>query len=372
VGPDARIFETDYGVVHRCRSPFLSLGQVMVPGHRPFLVSSVVRFALGERKPRLIHSLGLVWGSVGVAAKERLGPRGPRTETVVSAYTTRDHESRGKAQGLRRLPGVRPSLRAAIERAWTAAVLSAYERRVCRESSRVLVNYESVRRLLVRTHGVGAACRTVRYAAEAAFVHADDEPRPPPPPGVSALRPAAAPMIVAVSRHDPRKGVEILLRALAVLRAMGVAFRACLVGPGHLLSTHRTLAERLDLGSSCVLLGAVPDPYVYLRHAEVFVLPSLQESSGSLALLEALQAGVAVVATSVDGIPEDVTDMDGALLVPPGNVPALVDALRRVLTEPDLRAGLAARGRALYRRRFTAEAFVADIRGVYADLGFHP
>jgi glycosyltransferase involved in cell wall biosynthesis len=177
-------------------------------------------------------------------------------------------------------------------------------------------------------------------------------------------------LIVSVSRHDPRKGMPVLLRALAELRDAGVRFRACLVSGGEYLNADRRLAEQLRLGDQVAMTGWVPDPFHYLRHADVFALPSLQEGSGSLALLEALQAGVAIVASNLDGIPEDVTDGESALLVEPGNVAALSEALRRVVTDTALREQLRRRARATFEARFSATALVSALRNIYAELGF--
>jgi glycosyltransferase involved in cell wall biosynthesis len=116
----------------------------------------------------------------------------------------------------------------------------------------------------------------------------------------------------------------------------------------------------------------VPDPYPYLERADVFVLPSRSEQSGSLALLEALQAGCAVVASRVDGIPEDVANGGSALLVEPGDAGALAGALARLLGDPDLRRRLAAGARRRFEERFSASAFAAALGKVYADLGVVP
>jgi len=102
----------------------------------------------------------------------------------------------------------------------------------------------------------------------------------------------------------------------------------------------------------------------------VFALPSLEEGSGSLSLLEALQAGVGVVASGVDGIPEDVTDGDSALLVSPGDAEGLAVALERVLTDPELRRRLARRARETFEARFSAGALADALKAVYAELGF--
>src|SRR6202044_2268184 len=134
------------------------------------------------------------------------------------------------------------------------------------------------------------------------------------------------------------KGIDVLLRALASLRAAGVPLRACLVGGGPQLGEHRRQIVELGLGGTVVCAGVVESVAPYLGCADVFVLPSREEQSGSLALVEALRAGLLVVASGVDGILEDLADGEDGLLVPPGNAAALAAALRRVLADAPLRA----------------------------------
>jgi glycosyltransferase involved in cell wall biosynthesis len=141
---------------------------------------------------------------------------------------------------------------------------------------------------------------------------------------------------------------------------------------GPLLAAHRHLAGHLGLAGVTVFTGWVPDPQPYLRHADVFALPSRQEGSGSLALLEALQAGLAPVASDVDGVPEDVTHGDSALLVPAGDIRALAAALRRVVTDAGLRRHLGRGARQTFADRFSAQAFNEALGRTYARLGFGP
>lgn len=234
----------------------------------------------------------------------------------------------------------------------------------------MLVNYESVRKMFFDQFGAGAEVRLAPYSSESAFLREEAQESSAVPPSLAALRPADAPLIVSVSRHDPRKGVDLLLRALAELRDTGAPFRACLIGGGHLLDAHRRLAEQLRLGDRVAVEGWVPDPRPYLREADVYVLPSLQEGSGSVSLIEAMQAGVAVVASNIDGIPEDVLDGESALLVEPGNPTALSDALGRLATDPDLRHRLARKARETFIARFQPDSFANALREIYAEMGF--
>ena len=331
----------------------------------PLLARAVERLVLARPGTRLIHSFGS-FGCVGLAAHGALRQQGVDTVPVVGVYDTLVRESRAKLRGAR-AHGVVPRVSFAVELFWNKVLVARYERRGLSGARLVLVNYESVRRILADSYGIADNVRTIPYSSEAAFL--DGRSRPPLPSRLATLGPLEAPLVVAVSRQDPRKGLDVLLDALARLRAAGVPFRACLVGGGPLLATHRRLARRLGLDGVAAIEGFVPDPYCYLQHADLFVLPSLEEGSGSLSLLEALQAGVAVVASNVDGIPEDVEDGVSALLVTPGDSAELTRALERVLTEPWLRRRLGQQARATFEARFSADRFAAALRTVYADLG---
>jgi glycosyltransferase involved in cell wall biosynthesis len=137
---------------------------------------------------------------------------------------------------------------------------------------------------------------------------------------------------------------------------------------GELLDAHRRLARRLGLADAVALPGWVPDSFPYLQHADVFVLPSLQEASGSMAAIEAMQAGVAIIASRLDGIPEDLADGDDAVLVPPGDAVALAGALGRVLGDAGDRARLARRARQVFETRFSPEALTRALRDLYAEM----
>lgn len=367
--PRAGVAETEFGVVHRVASPFRPFRQIMAPGHAPLVAAGIVRFLEGEPwpGPHVVHGFG-VWGWAGVTAGRRLRRKGVTAVPIVSAYTTYAHEAAGKVLGLR---GGRQGWQGAWHRAqlaWVRTAVDRFERRAYLGSRLVLVNYDSVGGLVREQYGPGVRLRKLPYATEAAFRDPSHEGEPARP-GIAA---AGVPLVVAVSRHDPRKGVDVLLRALAMLRDGGVPFRAALVGGGVMLGAHQRLVRDLRLEGCVALEGWVPDSYAYLRGADVFVLPSLEEGSGSLSLLEAMQAGVAIVASDLDGIPEDVTPGEDGLLVPPGDAAALADALRTVLADRALRQRLGARARETFAARFSAAAFVEALGAVYAECGLRP
>ncbi|MGE0129561.1 MAG: glycosyltransferase family 4 protein [Blastocatellales bacterium] len=376
-GPEDAQFTTDYGTVHLVASPFRPFGSLMSAFHAPLMAASIERFLLsnkdneGSEKRSLIHCF--IWLRTGLIASHRLRRRGITALTINSLYTTAESECRAKVQGLREAHGAYDRwqrMRYRAEMLWTRLVIEREERQVYRNADLLTYNYDSVRRLFLDRHGEGAVMRKLPYTSETAFLNEGVKDRPEAPSELAALQLRDAPLIVSVSRHDPRKGLDVLLRALARLRAAGARFRACLVSHGPLLESHRRLTRQLGLEDVTALTGWVPDPFPYLCHADIFVLPSLQEGSGSLSLIEALQAGLPVVASNIDGIPEDVTDGDNALLVEPGNVAALSAALERVLTDTEMRARLRRRAHETFAEKFSAEAFTNALGALYAELGF--
>jgi glycosyltransferase involved in cell wall biosynthesis len=368
VGSTAEIERTEFGAIHRVATPIRHF--LLAQAHPRPLASAIVEYlaGYGHEPPFIIHGFG-TRGAVAVDAAARLQRRGIAAVPVASAYTAAAPEWRVILRGLRTDHGIKAALFHAAWYPWVATAVARTERRGFMRARVVLVNYDSVTRLLRREYGAGPATWRIPYAPLTAF---DPEPgavSARPPAVIAALEPADAPLIVSVSRHGPNKGLDVLLHALGSLKSRGVRFRACLVGPGRLIDADRRLAARLGLDGSVAIPGRVDDVVPYLQSADVFALPSLGEQSGSVALLEALQSGTAVVASDCDGIPEDVTDGEHALLVPPGDVGALREALTRLIADPDLRAGFAARGRKRFEERFSADTFVTALGDVYAELG---
>jgi glycosyltransferase involved in cell wall biosynthesis len=366
VSPDQSVvIQSELGVVHCVRSPFRPFRQMMVAAHAPRLAVAVERFLAGRSGTHLIHGFG-VWACIGVAVSRRL--RRERIEAIplASSYTTYEHEARGKMEGAKHAH-FRQRAWYGIQFCWIKLMVEPYERRGYQNSRAVIVNYDHVRRLVLARYGSRVKFRTLPYTCETAF--SQRQPQESSTAPISITNSRSEPVhIVAISRHDFRKGINVLLSALAELRMAGVPFHACLVGGGPLLEAHRRLVRKLELADVVIIEGWVSNPEPYLRRADVFVLPSLQEGSGSLSLIEALHAGVAVVASDIDGVPEDVTDGDNALLVEAGNASKLCAALRRVITDDVLREHLARRARETFVEKFSAEVFCRALGELYADL----
>jgi phosphatidylinositol alpha-mannosyltransferase len=177
----------------------------------------------------------------------------------------------------------------------------------------------------------------------------------PPIPRPDGARPA----IFFCGRHEQRKGLDVLVAAFARLDVDAELWIGS-TGP----DTARLTAE--TGGDERVRwLGRITDDekYARLRSAEVFCAPSLGGESFGVVLVEAMAAGTTVVASSLDGYRNVVTDGDDALLCEPGDVSALTGALRRALTDRSLSDRLRAAGRA------RAEAFsMSTLADRYIDI----
>jgi glycosyltransferase involved in cell wall biosynthesis len=165
------------------------------------------------------------------------------------------------------------------------------------------------------------------------------------------LEPSDPPEIVSVARLVEKKGIDTLLRALAILRDQGIAYRCTLVGDGPLRPRLQELTRELGLEDAVRFAGSLDQRQVagLLQQASVFALPCRRSGDGDRdgvpnVLLEALAVGVPVVAADAGGVGEVVLDGETGLLVPPDSPAELAAAILRVVEEPALRRRIVAGG----------------------------
>lgn len=157
-----------------------------------------------------------------------------------------------------------------------------------------------------------------------------------------------------------------LLAARRVLDRYAHA-RFVLVGDGEDRPMLEALCRELGLGDRVVFTGFRADVPELLNALDVFVLPSLWEGL-PIALLEAMAVGVPVIASAVDGSAEVVQPGTTGLLIPPQDVPLLVEAMERLLETPPMARRLARAGLERVRRLYTLEAMVRSTERLYSEL----
>ena len=157
-------------------------------------------------------------------------------------------------------------------------------------------------------------------------------------------------LVAMITRLVPLKRVDHVIRAIAALRARGASTRLEVFGDGPSRTDLEALITELGVADSVTLLGHVADPGIRVGRAAVSVLSSTYEGQ-PLAVLESLMRGTPVVAYDINYGPRDMVEHGvNGLLVPPGDVEALTDAIGQILDDDALRARLAAGARATVDR----------------------
>lgn len=175
--------------------------------------------------------------------------------------------------------------------------------------------------------------------------------------------PAHAPVLLALSRLHPKKGLDTLLYAAKKLPGVYV----WLAGEGPLHGELVALAKKLELEDRVRFLGWRTDRGALLRAADVCVLPSRYEPFGTV-ILEAWAAGTPLVAAASAGPAAYVKNERNGLLVPIDDVEALATALDRAVKEEALRHKLIAEGHDTYAGGFTRKAVTERMIALYERL----
>ncbi len=175
------------------------------------------------------------------------------------------------------------------------------------------------------------------------------------------------PRLVMVARFGAQKDHRTLLTALGGLRDR--SWELDLIGDGPLLGEMQTLAAELGIAERVRFLGQRMDVAKILASSQGFVLATNWEGF-PLSILEAMRAGLPVIASAVGGVSESVIDGDTGYLVPQGSAEQLRDRIGQVVGDSALRARLGTRGRAYYEQHFTLESAVSKTLAVYDDVHF--
>jgi len=178
-------------------------------------------------------------------------------------------------------------------------------------------------------------------------------------------------VILAVGNLERNKNHRMLLEALVRLQHDGVSVPwRLIIAAGRGGDEHHYLLEYLRAQGldDRVHIALGRDDITDLQAlADIFVMPSLWEGL-PMALLEAMVAGKAIVASETAGIPEAIVNGREGILVPPGNIDALAEGLRTLLTDPGRRRELAAAARARAHREFTVQVMADSYLAMYRSL----
>lgn len=248
-----------------------------------------------------------------------------------------------------------------------------YHRFIYRNVDKYLVITEQLRReaeqflpipaerLEVLYHGVARAAQTASAATCQQFKqqHAIN---------------AAAFSVLLPGRIEHYKGQHLLLEAIQQLQQQGLQIQVAIMGhvmdQGYFASLQQQVAKA-QLNDAIHFLGFVQDPQQYYSCFDVVILTTYAETFG-LVLVEAMQAGVAVIGSNAGGVPEIIRQDETGLLFTPGDSQALAAALARLVNDRALRERLAAAGQAYASEQFSRTKHFSRLEVIFQELVAEP
>lgn len=175
--------------------------------------------------------------------------------------------------------------------------------------------------------------------------------------------------VITVSRLVEKNGIAHLIKAMKKVRGKIPDSKLIIVGSGHEEKLLKQLTHNLGLEGCIEFEGEAPyaDIPRYLAKASIFVRPSLSEGLGS-AFLEAMAAGVAIIGTSVGGIPDFLKDGETGLFCKPGDSDSVADKIIEIMEDDSLRQRLIENGRKLVEENYTWDKIAKKFEDVYSRI----
>jgi glycosyltransferase involved in cell wall biosynthesis len=196
---------------------------------------------------------------------------------------------------------------------------------------------------------------------------------PPTPDAIESVREkfqlGRDPVILTVGRLSREKGNAHLLQAVALLASRGRLgnARVVIAGDGPERDALQVLASRLGIAGQVALAGFQSDVRPFYSLATLLAVASYSEGSPNV-VLEAMSAGVPVVATAVGGVPEILDSDHTGLIVEPRNAPAMAGAIERLLCGEDLRCRFRRAALSSVTARYSPDAYCRDLVAIYEDV----
>ena len=231
------------------------------------------------------------------------------------------------------------------------------ERLLTRRADRVICITEALRRFNIERVGLPAAkLEVVHYGM-------DEPPEAWGPPEALPI-PDDARVLLGVLRLVPQKGIDVALEALARVRPSHPGVHLVVLGEGPERSRLEQQAAALGVAEAVWFPGRTGDVAAWLARAELLVHPARWEGFG-ICLLEAMLAGLPIVATAVSSVPEIVADGETGLLVPRDDATALAEAIAALLDAPARARQLGNAGRARALSHFSVGHMAEGTIAVY-------
>ncbi|MFA6171784.1 MAG: glycosyltransferase family 4 protein [Patescibacteria group bacterium] len=183
-------------------------------------------------------------------------------------------------------------------------------------------------------------------------------------------------IITTVSRLVKKNGLEDLIRGIKLLAdseaGENSSFKLLIIGTGELEKILKSMVRESGLENKVIFIGKVPNDEVpkYLWISDIFIRPSLTEGLGNV-FLEAMAAGLPVVATPVGGIVDFLKDGETGVFCRPGDPQSIKESLVRILNDETLKQKLAANGKKLVREKYDWDIIASKMDDIFSNLVYN-
>jgi glycosyltransferase involved in cell wall biosynthesis len=350
-------------VRHPCKAAASLATFIMLPKFVKTISQALENISVGNKVEDVVIWGAAIWGVAGIQYKKESKHLNYDVHAIASYFTTYKHEYDGQIKGA---PigdyGLYAALQVRAVSLLAGSLYAVWERSYLRQFDKLVIHYESSREILIEELGSDIAEKLVktRYFSE----NFDRKGRG----AAVVLRDNDKVLISTICRQDPRKGINVLLKALAILKSKGVPFKAVVAGDGPFRQYNERLSGALGLGDCVSFPGFIPSSSDLLEETDIFVLSSYEEGAGAISLLEAMASGQTIVTSDVDGIPEDFERGVDALLFPVDDEKALAASLKSLVEDSKLRLELAENVKKSFDKNFKMENMQADINKLLSSF----
>ncbi|MCO5976673.1 glycosyltransferase family 4 protein [Ideonella oryzae] len=174
-------------------------------------------------------------------------------------------------------------------------------------------------------------------------------------------------VVAVIAAIEPRKGQELLIRALPRILERAPNVKVLLAGKDDIAQPERALASQLGLTDKVTFAGFRPDVKDVIAAADIISAPSYLEGLG-VSIMEAMACGKPVVATTAGGIPESVVDGETGILFEPGDTAGLANAIIRLAVDDSLRSSMGQKGQARAKHSFSVDSLISQTLEIYGAL----
>ncbi|MGK0296852.1 MAG: glycosyltransferase involved in cell wall biosynthesis [Gammaproteobacteria bacterium] len=340
--------ELPFGSLHQIKNPFIriaSFGNFLII---PKMVTTLCDIIENHDADEIIIFGAAIWGKVAIDVKNINKLSNKKITTIASYFTTYKHEYEGQVKGAPIADyGVLYNLILRALLFITSIYHSRKEHYILNNIDTILVHYESAIEIItneftdIDTLKIEKIPYYIDIYDRTSNVQSDNNTNK------TKIK------ITTICRHDPRKGINSLLKALKILSYTDLEFECVIAGNGFFLKKHIELSIKLGISDFVSFPGFIKSTEDLLNSSDIFVLSSIEEGSGAVSLLEAMKCGVPIVTTDCDGIPEDFVHNFSAILVETHNVESLAQGLEKLMRDKELRNYISMNAKNEFNKRFS-------------------